>query len=500
MPPILAILLASILAPLGRAEETALRARALLEQAKEATGGAAWDRVKALRSVTVFERAGRTSERESLADLNTGFYVTAELQVGAAGRRVKAGARDGFDGRFGWQEVWGLIVLQPDQREAHTAAYMKSKGYFFPSRRSAEIRYLGERKGADGRRVHAVSLRPEGGSAVELELDALTHRPSAEVYAGGAGGTVVRYGDYREVGGLAFAFRADLESADGAKLAAVTREVALDPEVSADSFERPSVAFSFQGGAGPADVPARRGVIVEALVGGKGPFPFVLDTGGRAQMTPALAAAAGLAVEDRVARAPGVTIGALTLRGAAFEVRPALGPAVEVAVPGEAAVGLLGVETFLSLAVAVDARRNAVRFMAPREFAPPEGAARLPLQFVGSKPAVDGELEGEKARFILDTGSNAEVVVFPRLAERMKAKLPHGTAAKTIVGFASVAAERTRGKGLRLGGLDLGEAEVLVVDGAVPGLPDADGIVGMGVLGRSPVAFDYNWRSVYLGP
>ena len=130
--------------------------------------------------------------------------------------------------------------------------------------------------------------------------------------------------------------------------------------------------------------------------------------------------------------------------------------------------------------------------MAPREFAPPEGAARLPLQFVGSKPAVDGELEGEKARFILDTGSNAEVVVFPRLAERMKAKLPHGTAAKTIVGFASVAAERTRGKGLRLGGL--------VVDGAVPGLPDADGIVGMGVLGRSPVAFDYNWRSVYLGP
>ena len=294
MPPILAILLASILAPLGRAEETALRARALLEQAKEATGGAAWDRVKALRSVTVFERAGRTSERESLADLNTGFYVTAELQVGAAGRRVKAGARDGFDGRFGWQEVWGLIVLQPDQREAHTAAYMKSKGYFFPSRRSAEIRYLGERKGADGRRVHAVSLRPEGGSAVELEL--------------------------------AFAFRADLESADGAKLAAVTREVALDPEVSADSFERPSVAFSFQGGAGPADVPARRGGIVEALVGGKGPFPFVLDTGGRAQMTPALAAAAGLAVEDRVARAPGVTIGALTLRGAAFEVRPALGP------------------------------------------------------------------------------------------------------------------------------------------------------------------------------
>ena len=78
--------------------------------------------------------------------------------------------------------------------------------------------------------------------------------------------------------------------------------------------------------------------------------------------------------------------------------------------------------------------------------------------------------------------------------------MERGTEAHIVVGSARLGARKTQGRGLRLGGVEVGAVGLFPVEGDPPGLPDADGVIGMGVLGRFSLAFDYRSGSVYLGP
>ena len=458
-----------------------------LAVAKAASGGAAWDKPKVLRYRTRFETGGTSTTRESLVELATGRFRILERKPGGD-------AVDGYDGKLAWRRGRGLLVLAADQKQSVTAAYMKARGYYFPERWHADLRYLGTRT-FEGRAVDAIEASPAGGSPVELYVDSETHRVSAERY----GSAVIVYEEYRETAGLWLA-RRSRPAAGMPPFLAETEEVEVDPIVDDAVFALPALEVGFTEGVPWAAVPARRGAIIEGRFGEAGPFPFLVDSGGFAQLSPALARRL---VEGSAPNAPvtlDVSFGALTITSMTFLNSLGLGNVAPTVFDGRAEAGTIGVETFLNLIVRFESGGSVV-FLSTADFSPPEGARFLPLDFDGGKPVVEGTLEGEPARFILDTGSSAEVVLFPEFLEKtgLRGRLPPGEPAKAIWGYASLAGTRTKAKGLVVGPISLPEVSALLVDAKVPGAPSVAGLVGMGVLGKRAVTFDYRGRKVYIG-
>lgn len=457
----------------------------LLERAKQATGGPAWDRVKALRYETRLEQGGKAVRRESWVSLEPARYVLVEHKPGGD-------ARSGFDGVFAWREARGMIGLEPDQREARTAAYMKSYSYLFPERWPAELSYLGTRT-FQGRAVEALRIVPEGGSPVELELDRESGEPLREVYPRANGAASVAYGDRRETAGLRLPSRADAEAPGSAPVAAITEAVEAGPEPEADRFRRPALKLSLPG---PVRLKAERGSIVRGLANGAGPFPFALDTGGYAQVAPALARAAALSSEAGLPVIRSLELGELKIQGLAAPVMPRLEQVATHFLPGGGPVGLLGLELFLSLAATFEGGQ--VVLAEPSSFEPPRGWHAVPLEFVAGKPAVDALADGKPFRLVLDTGSNAELVLRHEAAGR--AGLAGGEPLRTLVGTAVVGGRRARVSELSVGPWKPGGASVVVLDAGAPLPARVDGLIGLGLLLRRGVAFDYSRRRAYLAP
>lgn len=421
--------------------------------------------------------------RETKVELGSGRFVTIE-----AGPRQ---ARHGFDGSLVWRQGRGLIALQPDQNEAATGVYMKARGYLFPGRFPADVRLLGTRT-VEGRLVDAFAITPPGGSTVELFLDSSTRRPFAERY----GTALFVYEDYRETGGLWLA-RRSRAGAGTAPFTATTEEVELDPKLDPAAFEIPGPPRRFGAGASAAAVGAN-GSIVRAAVDGKGPFPFMVDTGGFGQLSPALVRRLGLDVAPNAPVSVHVAFGDLSIASFTFLNSLGLGNVARTVFEGHDEAGVLGVETFLNFVVAFEPGR--VVFHSTAAFEPPPEAAVHPISLEGGRPVVEGRIEGRPARFVLDTGSNAELVLFPAFVEEagLLERLAGGERVKAIYGFQTLSGARATLKDLKAGPIEEREAMALLVDGRVLGAPTVSGLVGMGILRRRYVAFDYRRRRIYV--
>ncbi|MBI5202909.1 MAG: aspartyl protease family protein [Elusimicrobia bacterium] len=436
-----------------------------------------------MRYRTRFESGGAVSHRESLVELSTGRFRIVE-------RRPNGDALDGWDGSLGWRRGRGLLVLAADQKQIATAAYMKARGYFFPGRWKADLRLLGTRT-VEGRAVDAIEASPPGGSPVELYLDTGTHVPLAERY----GSTVIVYEDYRETGGLRLP-RRSRPSAGSPPFVAETEEVELDVEVSESLFALPALETSFTDGAPLASIPSKGGSFVEGRFGEAGPFPFLLDSAGFAQLTPALARRLAEGSAPNTPVTIDASFGTLAIASMTFLNSPGLGGVAASVFEGRSEAGVLGVETFLSLVVRLEPGGSVV-FFRPEEFAPPENARFLPLSFEGGKPVVDGSVAGKEGRFILDTGSNAELTLFPEFAGGLS--LPPGEPALSINGFMKLPGTRTKAAALVVGPVAIDEVSAIVLERKPVDAPPVSGIVGMGVLGKRAVTFDFRGRKVFLG-
>ena len=118
---------------------------------------------------------------------------------------------------------------------------------------------------------------------------------------------------------------------------------------------------------------------------------------------------------------------------------------------------------------------------------------------------MDGELDGIKGSFKLDTGANDSVTVFAAFSERhkLRSKYPNSIEAidgKGIGGY-------VRSQVVRLGSVKLGE---FVLPEIIAGLSrnmqgvfaegGPAGNVGSAILSRFTITFDYRHRKVYLEP
>jgi hypothetical protein len=256
-------------------------------------------------------------------------------------------------------------------------------------------------------------------------------------------------------------------------------------------------------------------VYVEATLNGKGPYTFIVDTGGHTLLSPRIAAEAGLKVVGE-----GATSGAgegKSTTGYARYREIALGPVrltdqpafitniYDRSIEGIAVDGMVGFELFSRFAVRLDYGAKTMTITDFANFDPRGAGTAIPFKFYDHLPAVQGMIDDVPARFDIDTGSRMEVDVTSPFVARNKLRDRYRPGISAITGWGVGGASRSYV--VRLPSLTLGGVKV---DSVVGGLseakggsisdPNYEGNVGSGLLKRFVVSFDYPRQAMYLKP
>ncbi|HEX6636998.1 MAG TPA: retroviral-like aspartic protease family protein, partial [Steroidobacteraceae bacterium] len=192
---------------------------------------------------------------------------------------------------------------------------------------------------------------------------------------------------------------------------------------------------------GKARVPFRlinNHVIVSAHINGRGPYPFLVDTGGHDILTPVTAASLGIGSQGHAsgggsgeattingyARVESIDVGGARMRDTVALTLDFSPPTVEGLVLG----GMLGSEFLERYVVEFDYGRHVLTFIDPARFT---AAARrragtpVAMEFYDHMPQVKGTFEGLPARFNLDTGARSDVSLSASFVERAGLRARH---------------------------------------------------------------------------
>ena len=175
-------------------------AQAVINRARDATGGKAWN---GLRGWHESGTDGAVTYERWLDPLRYGMRVETREGAGPAVLR-------GFNGAGEWS-------IAPDGRRlgsgdaqpvaaARTEDFYGIYGYFFASRFDGRARLEGERR-ANGRSFEVLLVEPWGAAARELWFDRGTGLLGRMVQRGPGKPLTVELSDYRKVGPLKVAFR-----------------------------------------------------------------------------------------------------------------------------------------------------------------------------------------------------------------------------------------------------------------------------------------------------
>lgn len=184
----------------------------VLQQAKLATGGNAWDALRSQHSRVRLDVSGRQGTAERWASLTTGrSRLRYDLGAGETGVI-------GYDGFVLWiQDATGHTEIERDPQLialAVNTAYRDRLGFWYPERHTAKLEYEGQQR-ADGADFDVVRITPEGGVGYEVWASATTHRIERlrEPEPGGRTRTEV-YSDFRPVQGVTVPFTVQTSHGD----------------------------------------------------------------------------------------------------------------------------------------------------------------------------------------------------------------------------------------------------------------------------------------------
>jgi hypothetical protein len=200
-------LLLALLSPATRAAPVS--PAAVIAAAKQATGGAAWDRLQGCHEEGTHGNGTiRYTTRFSLEH----YGMRIDSQRGGQTRSM------GFDGTTPWRSDGVKTVITADAAalsEAILTDYVSINGFFFPDRFPATFAYL--REAADGGRSYDVlAITPRGSRPIELWFDRSSHLIRRVVDNGGTPPTRVEADEYRTIDGLTIATRLTVYGPDGA--------------------------------------------------------------------------------------------------------------------------------------------------------------------------------------------------------------------------------------------------------------------------------------------
>ncbi len=495
--------------------QVAPRARTILDEAKQAAGGTAWDALHTRYTKAVLETSGLTGTVEVWEDLLDGRFADA-YQLGPA-----SGA-DGFDGTVVWSQDSSKQVRREEGGEARLAAmndaYRRVMGYWYPDRWQADIEYAGEKE-EGGRSFHVLKITPAEGRPYDLWVDAATHLFDRTVEKASIETRTTYFSDYRAVSGVRVPFH--LRSTNG--------EEKYDQVVAVESidFDRPIQEaryavpappppdFQLAAGKTSTTIPfelINNHIYINAKLNGRGPFHLLCDTGGANIVTPEVAAKLGLELQGAIqgrgvgeksedvslTRIEKLQVGDATLSNQLFAVFPLASLAK---VEGAPCDGLVGYEVFKRFVVRVDYGQSRLTLTLPSAFSYEGDGVVVPFIFNGHIPQVEGAIDGIPGKMDIDTGSRASLDLLAPFVAKHDLEAHYAPEFEATTGYGIGGPARslvTRARVLELGGVEVKDVVTELstqTQGAFTD-PYVAGNVGAGVLKRFNLVFDYGKQHI----
>lgn len=399
----------------------------VLARARTASGGDVWDHDGAIRFTGTDHVKGFDANWQETVDLVSGrFHDSTNFGIFATNLV--------WDGRTLWQQGRSGGVHPINSafalRNNVTNGWIAARGYLKPDALGARLQ-MGIEKSEGGRSYAIVKATPVRGETIELWFDKRTNRLARTVQFLPTSVRTVRYDDYKAVRGRLLPFRVTIDDGDDANADHILVTQTAHPTDTEADFRRPKSPTDFAIAGGSTAVPVEYDgfITVQAKINGKGPYPFILDTGGRALLTPEVASELGLrlvgsgivsgagehTVGVHFAKVNRTQIGELTVRGLTFGVLPMAYDTVErgARVPF---AGILGLELFERFDIRLDYRRRLLTIFPPED-APHQGAA-IPIVFEDDMPIVSARIDDIRGDVALDTGFPESLAVQGIWAER----------------------------------------------------------------------------------
>lgn len=260
-------------------------------------------------------------------------------------------------------------------------------------------------------------------------------------------------------------------------------------------------------------------VFVDATIAGRGPYRFILDTGGSNVLDREVADSLRLPLRDRFAltgagdgslpawwaTVDSADVGGVAIGGHDFVVFSMR--AIRDAIGFERLDGLIGLEVLQRYAVGLDFERGVLRVALDRSaFTPPDSARTLALEFIrGRIPRVAGTLAGLPATFALDTGDRSALTLFGPFVEANGLRERWPRAERRVTGWGvggPILADLARVPEVQLGGFRVRdvEARLPLAAGGAFASSDASASLGTRLLSRFHLIFDYAARELVLWP
>ncbi|PTY02129.1 hypothetical protein DB347_24725 [Opitutaceae bacterium EW11] len=487
---------------------------------REAASAVAGPREGTLQVRYAYTIAGMTGTRTSVSDLASGAFVDADA-VGPFERAF------GYDGSIPWmRDLSGANTPQQGGDRVQTSvneAYRRANLWAREDRGGASVKYVG-RETEDGVILQHLIIVPPGGKPFDAWFDATTHLLTRIAEEWQFFHARMFYSDYRRENGVLLPHRVTIDPGVGKE----HYETLVLEEVRLEHTPRPLAWYTCPKveptGMGIVDgkastvVPFRflnNHVYVSASVNGKGPYTFIVDTGGHTVLSPKLISEAGLnsfgkaatsGVGEKVETSGFAIVHEIAVGDVRMHDQPVIVlPVYDRSIEGIAVDGMVGFELFRRFAVRMDYGAKQLTITRFDAFAPPAGETAVPFVFYDHLPSVRGLVDDLPARFDIDTGSRMEVDLTTPFVERANLRERYGNGVSMITGWG--AGGESRSSVVRIPSLTLGSVRI---DNIVAGLSEAksgsisdanyEGNIGSGLLRRFVVTFDYSRQVMYLKP
>jgi hypothetical protein len=433
---------------------------------------------------------------------------------------------DGFDGTTAWQQdLSGVVVPEAggDARQiAVNEAYRDANLWWRRDRGAAVIESDGCRT-LKGVSYAILTITPRDGKPFQAWFDVASHLLARTVEQQGFQTITTDFGNYAAVAGIRLPRRITTDDGTGPANLQRTTLVAASfaPRRPLTAFGIPQVHLSdYRIDHGAARTSARiellnNHVVALVWIDGKGPFRFLLDSGGHDIVTPNMVQRLGLRAVGRMesggagkATVQGgyVRIKDVRLAGAHLEDQTFFVLRFEPgAVEGFPVDGMLGFETFWRFIVRIDYGRREVTLFDPARFHPPASATAVPFVFYDSLAEVQGAFAGIPGKLNIDTGSRTELDLTKPFVDayHLRRRYSHGVVAATGWGVGGpVRSYVVRASSLEMGSVKVSDivADLTTGSGGSYDDPSCQGYIGSGLLKMFTVTFDYRNRTLYFEP
>lgn len=429
----------------------------------------------------------------------------------------------GWDGSSAWnQDYAGVVTIDggvAGRTQSVDQAFFDNLAFLRPDFGGAAVQSRGK-KAENGITYDVVGVTPAHGSEMDFWVNPRTHLLDRMTSTVGLVSVDTHFADYRKVDGVNYPFKNATRTSDGNEFTQTLSSVKFNEDVASKMNVPASTVndFSIAGGSSTT-VPIElinNHIYVHLMLNGKGPYNFILDTGGDSIVTPEVAAAlnaqtsgsaqiGGVGSKTEAAgftKVDSIAIGDATVRNQYMLVLP-IGAGFGIA-EGVKIDGMIGYQTLARFLTTIDYANSKITFAMPGSGpASIPGATAVNFYFDRTIPRIPIAIDGVATNGEVDTGSRAAltlstpfVTTHPSIASQ--AKTADGVAGFGVGGPSY--AKLGRVNSLQIGPFDLDNTIADFTTGEKGAFADPNNPANLGgaIWRRFTVTFDYPHHQMLL--